>query len=107
VPLGGRPRLEDVTVPEDEARECARALLYAVHGRASAARLNTMLMRRHVEQAKLDLSPGRLLYVPFDRTPNGYRLPAGDAVVPRLVVDGGPELAALRASVHRRAAELS
>jgi hypothetical protein len=106
VPLGGHPCLEDVTVAEAEAREAALFLLYGMHGKASAARLNAIGLRRHLELGRLELQPGRLVYVPFQAAEDALALAGSRAAVPRLLLDGGPELEALRASVHQRTARM-
>ncbi len=99
LPLGGRPRFEAVTVPEKDAREALPYLLFGLHDRASAARLNTRLVQKAIVEAKLAPGTGRLTMLPLERAADGLRIPGTDAVLPELLLRGGPELAALRATV--------
>ena len=100
IPIGGRPVAWGATLSEPEARELLPFVLMAIHGKPSAARLNTMLIQRAVSQARLTPAEPELTMVPFD--------PAGDALgiagttvrVPNLLLTGGPELDAQRATVH-------
>ena len=103
LPLGGEPTLRGVTVAETEARETLPAVLYALHGRTSAARLNTLLVRKCIDAARVEAAPGRLVLVPFARGSDGAEAPDGIRVG-RLLLDGGPELDAQRVTVQTAAA---
>ena len=99
LPLGGRPRFEAVTVPEKDAREALLYVLFALHNRPSAARLNTRLVQKAIVEAKLEVAPGRLLMVPFERSGDDLVIPGTEQVMPGLLLGGGPELEAMRATV--------
>jgi ribosomal protein S27E len=101
VPLGDEASFRDATVTEDEARETLPALLYAIHGRPSAARLSTLLVKRLVDGARIDAGPGKLLFVPFVPTDAGVVAPDGTAAVSRALLDCGPEIEARRVTVFR------
>jgi len=59
---------------------------------------------RTVLKAKLTLSHARLIAVPFERASDGALVPPGSAVrLAPLLLRGGPELEAQRATVHRAA----
>jgi hypothetical protein len=100
VPLGGRPRAWGVTLSEEEAREVLPFALVGLHGKSSAARLNTMLLQRSVSQARLAPSDAQLVMVPFDAAGEALCIAGTGVRVPRLLLRGGPELDAQRASVH-------
>lgn len=104
LPLGGQPAFWGASLPEPDARAVAPFVLLGLHGKASAARLTTLLVKKAVQDAKLTLGDAELVMVPFDR--HGLELaPAGTrVVVPLLLLRGGAELDALRATVHREAA---
>jgi hypothetical protein len=104
IPLGGACTAWPATVSEPDAREAAAFVPFALHGKASAARLNTMLVTRTVKNAKLVLANPRLVAVPFTRAPDQALHPPGSAVrIAPLLLRGGPELEAQRATVHRAA----
>jgi hypothetical protein len=108
IPLGGRCAPWPATVDESDAREAAAFVPFTMHGRSSAARLNTMLVTRAIQKAKLTLSSPRLVLVPFGREADGTLVaPGGAARVAPLLMRRGPELEAHRATVHRAAAALS
>lgn len=108
IPLGGACRPWPATVDESAAREAAGFVLFALHGKASAARLNTMLVARTVQKAKLSLASPRLVLVPFARAADETLLAPGAAVrVAPLLLRRGPELEAHRATVQRAAAAAS
>jgi ribosomal protein S27E len=104
LPLGGNPTLRGVTVSEKAAREALPAVLYALHGKTSASRLNTLLVRKAIDAAQIDPAPGRLVLVPFAKGPDGAEVPGANLRVARLLLDGGPELEAQRATVQASAA---
>lgn len=107
VPIGGRPRLWGATLSEPEARELLPFALVGLHGKASAARLNTLLMQRVVSKARITPSAPQLVMIPFDAAGEALCI-AGTAVrVPRLLLRGGPELEAQRSTVHRARVVLS
>jgi hypothetical protein len=100
-PLGRTAAFHDAVMTEADARETLPILLYAFHTRPSAARLNTLLVKRLVDGVHLVATPGRLVFVPF--VPMGEHLASADAalVVPRLLLLGGPALEARRVTVYR------
>ena len=103
IPLGGDCTAWPATLDEAEAQEAAPFVLFALHGNASAARLNTMLVGRTILKAKLALASPRLVAVPFTRAADdALHAPGAPAVrIPSLLLRGGPELEAQRATVHR------
>jgi ribosomal protein S27E len=105
VPLGGRARLRAATLTWDDARGLAPFVLVALHTSASAARLNTLALRRGVRDAKLDLDEPALVYVPFQAEGEGLTAGAGAVRVPSALVR---DLAArsLRVSVFQASANL-
>jgi hypothetical protein len=99
VPLGGRPAFHGVSLPEADAAALGPFVLLGLHGPQSAARLNTLLLKRGLVSARLTLSAPSLVYVPFAR--EGQELAAGPGVrLPELLLRGGPELEAQRVTVH-------
>jgi hypothetical protein len=108
IPLGGACRPWPATVDEKGAREAAAFVLFAIHGKASAARLNRMVVTRAVQKAKLSVACPRLVLVPFTRAADESLLAPGAAArVAPLLLRGGPDLEAHRATVHRAAARAS
>lgn len=104
-PLGGRPRFVGAALSEAEARELGPFVLLGACGKAAAARLNAMGLKRALFDAALSLGPGRLLMVPFARTPQGDLGASGNAVrIPRLLLEGGEALEQMRATVWSEAA---
>jgi hypothetical protein len=103
IPLGGNCEPWPATVGEADAREEAAFVPFAHHPNASAARLNTMLVARAVQKAKLTLTSSRLVMVPVSRDEEGKALVVrGTGVrIPLLLLRGGPELAAQRETVHK------
>jgi hypothetical protein len=102
VPVGERSSFRAVTVAEAEARELLPYVLYALHDTTSAARLNTLLVRTAIDRVRLADSPARLVMVPFARSASGAD--STWARIPRLLLDGGPELDAQRVTVERASA---
>jgi len=104
VPLGGASTVWPVTLAEADAREAAAFVLLGLHGKASAARLNTMLVTRAVLKTTLTLSPPELVVVPLDRGADGVlHPPGGTARIAPLLLRGGPELDAQRVTVQAAA----
>ena len=104
IPLGGDGTAWPATVSDAEAREAALFVPLILHGKGSAARLNTMLVTRTVLKAKLTLSHPRLIAVPLARAADGALVsPGSDVRLAPLLLRGGPELEAQRATVHRAA----
>jgi predicted RNA-binding Zn-ribbon protein involved in translation (DUF1610 family) len=100
VPLGGRPTFASVTVSEADAREIAPFVFFGLHSKAAAARLTTLLLRKGLQDARTTLRDPRLVWVPFERSGAELR-PAGTSVrVPLLLLRGGRELLAQRATVQ-------
>ncbi len=97
-PLGGRPEFLGATLPARDARELLPWVLWALNGKASAARLNTLVLKRGIESAQLEAGEPRLFFLPFRRSGAGVSVDGGP-VLPRLVVDGGAALDAQRARV--------
>jgi hypothetical protein len=100
LPLGGQPRFHGVTVPEDDAREAAPFALWALHGRSSAARLNGILVKRLLEDIALTVGRGRLVLLPFIDNGEMVRLRETEVEVPKLILGGGRDVDALRATVY-------
>lgn len=105
VPLGGRGTFRDATVAEDEAREALPFILYALHDRPSAARLNTLLVRRLLDAVQIPPAPATLLFVPFALAVDGLVVPNTRVRLPRALLDDGPDLAAQRVTVFRPTAD--
>ena len=103
VGLEARPRFVPVSFPEDEARQIAWATLFALHTKASAARLNTLLLKQKLFDAKLSFGAGSVTLIAFTAKDKVYERP--EVSVPRLLVEGGPVLAAQRVTVQAAAAE--
>ncbi|MBK5255857.1 MAG: hypothetical protein JJE39_07480 [Vicinamibacteria bacterium] len=101
VGLEARPRFVPVSLPEEEAKSLAWAALFAMHTKASATRLNTMLLKRMLFDAKLSFGAGSVALIAFKQDEKLYVRP--EVSLPRLVVDGGPLLAAQRMSVQAAA----
>lgn len=102
VGLEARPRFVPASLPEEEARDLAGATLFALHTRASAARLNTLLIKRTLFDAKLSFGKGSLALIAFKAQDKVYARP--EVSVPRLLIDGGAALAAQRVTVQAAAA---
>jgi hypothetical protein len=102
VGLDGRPRFVPVSLPEEEARDLAWASLFALHTKTSAARLNTLLLKRTLFDAKLSFGRGSVALISFEEQDKVYARP--EVSVARLLVDGGPPLAAQRVTVQAAAA---
>jgi hypothetical protein len=100
VPLGGRLNAWGVTVPEAEARALLPFVLLGLHGKKSAARLNARSWKAAGE-TKMSLAPPRLVMVPFDRDGESLLAVGNGPRVPLVLLRGGPELEAQRATVHR------
>ncbi len=101
--LDARPRFVPVSLAEAEARDLAWTALFAFHSKASAARLNTLLLKQKLFDAKLSFGPGSVVLLAFQETEKLYARP--EITVPRLLLDGGPALAAQRVTVQAAAAE--
>jgi hypothetical protein len=102
VPIGGEARLQGASVPEADARALGRYVLFGLHGKASAARLNTLLMQRGIMGAGLELGPAALVMVAFRR--EGADLVAGTLRLPAHLAEGGETVSAARVTVHAAAA---
>lgn len=103
IPLGAAATRWGVSLPEPEARGLAPFVLLGLHGKPSAARLNTLLFRKAVGAEAIALSDPTLVMVPFERS--GEELRRDGVRFPLLLLRGGPELEAQRATVHRATAE--
>jgi hypothetical protein len=101
IPIGGRPVTWGASLSEPEARELLPFVLMAMHGHASAARLNTMLVQRAVAKARLAASEPQLVMVPFDAAGEALCVAGTPLRVPRLLLRGGPELDAQRVTVYK------
>jgi hypothetical protein len=100
VPLGTTARFWSCSVPEQHAADLAPFALVALHSKTSAARLNNLVFRQKVQDVRLHSGGGRLVMVPFSRSGNELSVPGTGARVPLLVLQGGPELEAQRATVQ-------
>jgi DNA-directed RNA polymerase subunit RPC12/RpoP len=103
VPLGRAASFRDAAVAETDARETLPMVLYGLHGRPSAARLNTLLVRRLVDGVRVEAAPGRIVLLPFAPTDAGLVAPDAAVVVPGPLLDGGPAVEARRVTVYRPA----
>ncbi len=102
VGLEARPRFVPVSFAEEEARQIAWATLFALHTKASAARLNTLLLKQKLFDAKLSFGAGSVALIAFTAKENLYERP--EVRVPRLLVEGGAPLVAQRVTVQAAAA---
>ena len=100
IPIGGRPVTWGASLSEPEARELLPFVLMGLHGKTSAARLNTMLLRRVVSEARLTPSDPGLVMIPFDAAGDALGIAGTTLRVPHLLLAGGPELEAQRATVY-------
>ncbi len=98
IPVGSRAVSWGVTVGEDAARALAPFVLLGLHGKASAARLNTLLLKKAIQGAAVAVSRPTLVMVPFRR--NGEHVERDAVSLPMLLLRGGPELVAQRVTVH-------
>lgn len=101
VPLGGRPRFHAATLPWKEALQLAPFVLLALHGRASAARLSTLSLRKAVRDLTLPLEGPELVMLPLARAGEELASAGGEVRLPALLLEEGPRLRALRASVQQ------
>lgn len=102
VGLEARTRFVPVSFPEEEARQIAWATLFALHTKVSAARLNTLLLKQKLFDAKLSFGPGTVALIAFAGKEKVFERP--EANIPRLLIEGGPVLAAQRMTVQAAAA---
>ena len=100
IPIGGRPVTWGASLSEPEARELLPFVLMGLHGKTSAARLNTLLLRRVVSEARLTPSDPGLVMIPFDAAGDALGIAGTTLRVPHLLLAGGPELEAQRATVY-------
>ena len=98
-----RCRFLPVSLPEDEARGLGPATLHAIHTRPSSARLNALLLKRFLFDAKIDLGSGMVTFLSFKQVADACERP--DMRVPRLLLEGGPALSAQRVTVQGASAE--
>lgn len=101
IPLGGTCHAWGASLPEPEARALACFALFALHGTASAARLQTRTFTASIAKARVTLTNPRLVMVPFARAGETLCALGTGPAVAALLVRGGPELEAQRATVHR------
>jgi hypothetical protein len=102
VGLDHKPRFVPVSLPESDARDLAWAALFGIHTKTSAARLNTLLLKQKLFDAKLSFGKGTVCLLAFAVQDKAYV--RTEMSVPRLLVDGGPTLAAQRVTVQAAAA---
>jgi len=102
VGLETRPRFAPVSLPEDEAKAVAWAALFALHTKTSSARLNTLLLKQKLFDAKLSFGKGVVAFIAFKPRDKLFVRP--EVSIPRLLVEGGPLLAAQRMTVQAAAA---
>jgi hypothetical protein len=100
IPLGGRPVSWGASLSEPEARELLPFVLMGMHGNPSAARLNTLLVKRAVSESRLTPSAPELIMVPFDALEDAVGITGTSVRIARLLLTGGPELEAQRATVY-------
>lgn len=105
VGLDARPTFVPVSLPEEEARDLAWGALFALHTKASASRLNTLLLKRTLTDARMTFGKGSVALVSFKTADKSYTRP--DVNVPRLLVEGGSVLLAQRVTVQAAAASAS
>jgi len=65
IPLGGDTKITGVSVSQDEAADLVPFVLLGIHTKSSAAHLNTLLVKRVVQDAKISLSNPSLVMMPF------------------------------------------
>jgi DNA-directed RNA polymerase subunit RPC12/RpoP len=99
IPIGGKPKPVGVSLSESEARALVPFVLLASFGKTAAARLNMMLVRKAVQDAKFEPTPGRLVMVPFQRNGEDLTVDGTGVRIPPVLMRGGPELLGLRATV--------
>lgn len=99
VPITAAPTFWGVTIPAQEARALAPFVLLALHGDASAARIDGRRVRKYVFDARTELSEPGLVFLPFQRA--GDALERSGVRVPLLLLRGGPLLDAQRSTVAR------
>ena len=100
IPIGGRPVTWGATLSEPEARELLPFVLMGLQSNPSAARLNTLLVKRAISQARLTPFAPELIMIPFDALDDTLGMKGTSLRVPRLLLTGGPELEAQRATVY-------
>ena len=100
IPIGGRPVTWGATLSEPEARELLPFVLMGMQSNPAAARLNTMLVKRGISEARLAPSPPELIMIPFDALDDALGMKGTSLRVARLLLTGGPELEAQRATVY-------
>ncbi len=100
IPQGSRARSWGVSLPQADASSLGRFVLLALHSRQSAARMNSARLRQGVVEAKLELGEPDLVMVPVGREGDRCVLPDTGVSFPTLLLEGGPQLDALRATVH-------
>ncbi len=105
VGLEARPRFVPVSFAESEAREIAWTTLFAMHTKASAARLTTILLKQKLFDAKISFEKGTVAFFAFKEKDQLYVRP--EVSVARLLVNGGAPIAAQRVSVQAAAAAFS
>jgi hypothetical protein len=105
VGLEARPCFVPVSFAEEEARQIAWTTLFALHTKASAARLNTLLLKQKLFDAKLSFGPGTVALIAFIAKDKVFERP--EASIPRLLVEGGPALAAQKMTVQAAAAAVA
>jgi hypothetical protein len=103
--LDARPRFVPVSLPEAEARDLAGAALFAIHTKSSAARLNTLLVKKMHFEARTTFGKGSVALVAFAASDKQYTRP--QVSVARLLLEGGPALAAQRVTVQAAASSAS
>ena len=100
--LNHRPKFVPASLPEGDARDLAWAALFAIHTKTSAARLNTLLLKQKLFDAKLSFGKGTVCLLSFTAQDKAFVRP--EVSVPKLLVEGGPSLAAQRVTVQAASA---
>jgi hypothetical protein len=103
--LDARPDFVPVSLPEAEARDLAGSALFALHTKASGARLNTLLVKKMHFDARMNFGKGSVALLAFASADKLYTRP--EVSVPKLLLEGGPVLAAQRVTVQAAASAAS
>jgi predicted RNA-binding Zn-ribbon protein involved in translation (DUF1610 family) len=100
IPLGGTLKAWGASLRESEARALGPFALMGLHDATTGARMTAAHVKRGVSGATLRLDTPELLMVPLRRDGDDLLLPETGARLPSLLLRGGQQLDALRATVH-------
>ena len=73
--------------------------MLGLHDKTAAARLNTLVIRKALQEAPLRLSSAGLVFVPLDPQGDALHVAGSELRIPSLLLRGGPELEAQRVAV--------